>query len=92
MEIKLNQFDIASSFFDYDKINSLYDFFLIENKGNSFKPDSDILYEPLIKKNVLAIQYTAGSSFIVLLKKDRINKSIILELIEKFNKDNDKGE
>ena len=89
MEIKLNQFDIASSFFDYDKINSLYDFFLIENKGNSFKPDSDILYEPLIKKNVLAIQYTAGSSFIVLLKKDRINKSIILELIEKFNKEND---
>lgn len=50
MEIKLNQFDINSSFFDYDKINSLYDFFLIENKGNSFKPDSTILYEPLLKK------------------------------------------
>ena len=89
MEIKLNQFDIDSSFFDYDKINSLYDFFLIENKGNSFKPDSDILYEPLIKKNVLAIQYTAGSSFIVLLKKDKINKSVILGFIEKFNKEND---
>lgn len=89
MIIKLNQFDIDNSFFDYDKINSLYDFFLIENKGNSFKPDSEILYEPLIKKNVLAIQYTAGSSFIVLLKKDKLNKSIILDLIEKFNKEND---
>lgn len=89
MEIKLNQFDINKSFFDYDKINALYDFFLIENTGNSFKPDSEILYEPLIKKNVLAIQYTTGSSFIILLKKDRFNKSIILELIDKFNKKND---
>lgn len=89
MIIKLNQFDIDNSFFDYDKINSLYDLFLIENKGNSFKPDSEILYEPLIKKNVLAIQYTAGSSFIVLLKKDKLNKSIILDLIDKFNKEND---
>lgn len=89
MEIKLNQFDIDSSFFDYDKINSLYDFFLIENKGGSFKPDSNILYGPLINKNVLAIQYTAGASFMVLLKKDRLNKSIILEILDKFNKEND---
>ena len=89
MDVFLNRIDIDNSFFDYEKINTLYDFFLIENKGNSFKPDSDILYEPLIKKNVLAIQYTAGSSFIMLLKKDRLNKSIILEVIEKFNKDND---
>lgn len=89
MVVFLNKIDINNSFFDYDKINSLYDFFLIENKGGSFKPDSNILYEPLINKNILAIQYTAGSSFIVLLKKDRLNKSIILELLNKFNNEND---
>lgn len=88
MDVFLNKIDIENSFFDYEKINNLYDFFLIENTGNSFKPDSDILYEPLIKKNILAIQYTAGSSFIVLLKKDRLNKSIILEFMDKFNKEN----
>ncbi len=71
MEIKLNQFDIDSSFFDYDKINSLYDFFLIENKGNSFKPDSDILYEPLIKKMFLPFNTQQGQVLLSFSKKIR---------------------
>lgn len=89
MKINLNKFDLEKTRFDYDKINSLYDFFLIENNGNSFKPDSEILYEPLIKKNVLAIQYTKGSSFILLLKKSNLNKSLINELLENYNLEND---
>lgn len=89
MDIRINQFDIEKTKFDYDRINSLFDFFLIENKGSTFKPDSNILYEPLIIKNVLSIQYTTGSSFIILLKKNNMNKSIIMELINKYNQEND---
>ncbi len=88
MDIFINQFDIEKSKFDYDKINSRYDFFLIENKGSSFKSDSNILYEPLINKNVLSIQYTAGSSFVIMLKKNNLNKSLILELLNKYNQEN----
>lgn len=87
MDIAFNQFDINKSKFDYEKINSLYDFYLIENKGSSFKKDSKILYEPLLNKKVLAIQYTSGASFIIMLKKDRLNKKLILDLIDKHNQE-----
>ena len=87
MEINLNQFDITKSKFDYEKINSLFDFYLIENKGSSFKKDSRILYEPLLNKKVIAIQYTSGASFIIMLEKDRLNRKLILELIDKHNQE-----
>lgn len=89
MDILLNQFDIEKTIFDYDKINSLYDFYLIENEGKTFKPDSNILYESSINKDILAIQYTVGSSFLIMLKKNNLNKSIINELIDKYNSEND---
>lgn len=89
MNITLNQFNIEKSLFDYDKINSLYDFYLIENEGKSFKPDSNILYESSINKSILAIQYTVGSSFLIMLKKNNLNKSVINELIDKYNSEND---
>lgn len=87
MEINLNQFDITKSKFDYEKINSLFDFYLIENKGSSFNKDSRILYEPLLNKKVIAIQYTSGASFIIMLEKDRLNRKLILELIDKHNQE-----
>ncbi len=89
MNITLNQFDIEKTVIDYDKINSLYDFYLIENEAKSFKPDSNILFESSINKNILAIQYTVGSSFLIMLKKNNFNKSVINELIEKYNSEND---
>ena len=89
MNITLNQFDIEKSVFDYDKINSLYDFYLIENVGKSFKPDSNILFESSINKSILAIQYTVGSSFLIMLQKNNLNKSVINQLIEKYNFEND---
>ncbi len=89
MEITLNQFDIEKSVIDYDKINSRYDFYLIENEGKSFKPDSNILFESSINKSILAIQYTVGSSFLIMLKKNNLNKSIINELLDKYNSEND---
>ena len=70
MDIILNQFDIEKTVFDYNKINSLYDFYLIENEGKSFKPDSNILFEASINKSILAIQYTDGSSFLIMLQKN----------------------
>ena len=89
MDITLNQFDIDKTVFDYDKINSLYDFYLIENEGKSFKPDSNILYESSINKDILSIQYTVGSSFLIMLKKSNLNKNVINQLIEKYNSEND---
>lgn len=91
MDITLNQFDIEKSIIDYDKINSLYDFYLIENEGKNFKPDSNILFESSINKSILAIQYTIGSSFLIMLKKNNLNKSVINELLDKYNSENDNG-
>lgn len=89
MDITLNQFDIEKSLIDYEKINSFYDFYLIENEGKTFKPDSNILFESSINKSILAIQYTVGSSFLIMLKKNNLNKSIINELLDKYNSEND---
>lgn len=91
MDITLNQFDIEKTIIDYDKINSLYDFYLIENEGKSFKPDSNILFESSINKSILAIQYTVGSSFLIMLKKNNLNKSVINALLDKYNSENDNG-
>lgn len=91
MDITLNQFDIEKTVIDYDKINSLYDFYLIENEGKSFKPDSNILFESSINKSILAIQYTVSSSFLIMLKKNNLNKSVINELLDKYNSENDNG-
>ena len=91
MDITLNKFDIEKTVIDYDKINSLYDFYLIENEGKSFKPDSNILFESSINKSILAIQYTVGSSFLIMLKKNNLSKSVINELLDKYNSENDNG-
>lgn len=87
MDITLNQFDIKKSKIDYEKINSLFDFFLVENKGSSFKKDSMILHTPLLNKKVLSIQYTSGSSFIIMMEKDRLNKKFILDIIDEHNQE-----
>jgi len=89
MDITLNQFDIEKTIIDYDKINSLYDFYLIENEGKSFKPDTNILFESSTNKSILAIQYTVGSSFLIMLKKSNLNKAVINELLDKYNSEND---
>jgi len=89
MDITLNQFDIEKTVFDYNKINSLYDVYLIENEGKAFKPDSNILFESSLNKDILSIQYTVGSSFLIMLKKSNLNKNVINQLIEKYNSEND---
>lgn len=89
MDIILNQFNLEKTVFDYYKINSLYDFYLIENEGKPFKPDSNILFESSINKSILAIQYTVGSNFLIMLKKSNLNKSVINQLIAKYNSEND---
>lgn len=89
MDIMFNQFDIKKTVFDYNKINSLYDFYLIENEGKAFKPDSNILFESSLNKDILSIQYTVGSSFLIMLKKSNLNKNVINQLIEKYNSEND---
>ena len=89
MDIILNQFDLEKTVFDYNKINALYDFYLIENEGKTFKPDSNILYESSKNKDILSIQYTVGSSFLIMLKKSNLNKNVINQIIEKYNSEND---
>ena len=89
MDITLNQFDIEKTIFDYNIINSLYDFYLIENEGKTFKPDSNILFEASLNKDILSIQYTVGSSFLIMLKKSNLNKNVINQLIEKYNSENE---
>lgn len=89
MDITLNQFNIEKTVFDYNKINSLYDFYLIENEEKAFKPDSNILFEASLNKDILSIQYTVGSNFLIMLKKSNLNKNVINQLIEKYNSENE---
>lgn len=80
--VALNKIDMKSSNIDYGKINEQYDFYLITNHGEKYKPNARIFDDTLLSDNVLAIQYTSGPSFIVMLKKDRMNDSIISQIIE----------
>lgn len=82
--VALNKIDMEASHIDYEKINELYDFYLIENenKRERFKPNARFFDDSLLNDNVLAVQYTRGPSFIVMLKKDRMNESVISQIIE----------
>lgn len=80
--VALNRIDMEVSLIDYEKINELYDFYLIENKGEKFKPNARLFDDSLFDDNVLAVQYTSGPSFIIMLKKDRKNESVISKIIE----------
>ena len=83
----LNILDLENSSFDYDRINSKYDFYLIQNTGKK-KPSSRLLDEPLLNDDVLAIQYTLGNSFIIMMKKNILNKSRIMQIINEHNDEN----
>ncbi len=76
----LNKIDVSS--IDYTEIDKRYDFYLIENQGEGFKPNARIFDDSLAIENVLAIQYTRGKSFILMMKKDQLNDSVIAEIIK----------
>lgn len=87
-QVTLNKIEIST--IDYDAINSQYDFYLIENHKENFKPDARIFDDSLASENVLAVQYTRGPSFILMMKKDRMNEATIAEIIKNArNEDND---
>lgn len=78
----LNKIDIEASSIDYAEIDKRYDFYLIENCGEKYKPNARIFDDVLIAENVLAVQYTYGPSFILMLKKDRMNDATIAQIIK----------
>jgi hypothetical protein len=78
----MNRIDIDASNIDYPSIDRQYDFYLIENHGGKFKPNARIFDESLASKNVVAVQYTSGPSFILMLKKDRMNDATVAEIIK----------
>ncbi len=80
--IFMNRIDIDASNIDYPSIDRQYDFYLIENHGEKFKPNARIFDESLASKNVVAVQYTFGPSFILMLKKDRMNDATVAEIIK----------
>ena len=85
--IFVNKIDIDASNIDYASIDRQYDFYLIENHGEKFKPNAKIFDESLVSKNVVAVQYTFGPSFILMLKKDRMNDAIVAEIIKNARDD-----
>lgn len=80
--IFMNRIDIDASNIDYPSIDRQYDFYLIENHSGKFKPNARIFDESLASKNVVAVQYTSGPSFILMLKKDRMNDATVAEIIK----------
>ena len=75
-----NKIDVSNV--DYTEIDKRYDFYLIENQGEGFKPNARIFDDSLAKENVQAVQYTSGKSFILMMKKNRLNDSVVAEIIE----------
>ena len=75
----LNKIDVSS--IDYAEIDKRYDFYLIENQGEGFKPNARIFDDSLAIENVLAVQYTRGKSFILMMKKNSLNDSAVAEII-----------
>lgn len=91
-EAILNIIDIQNCQFNYDKIRGRYEFYLIKNDDPSkkgFKPDSKILDDPLISKTVRSIQFTGGSSFIVMMDADKRNEETLMTLLHKYNDEYD---
>lgn len=88
MDAMLNIIDMGKTEIDYDKIREKYDFFLIKNESKGgYKPNSRIFDDALIKKNVLAIQYTGGPAFIVMMKHDKQNENNIISIIKDYNEE-----
>ena len=87
----LNVIDVQNCQFNYDKIREKFEFYLIKNddQKNKFRPESRILDDALITKNVLAIQYTGGPAFILMMKSDKRNEENLMSLIHKFNDEYD---
>ena len=67
----LNKIDVSNV--DYTEIDKRYDFYLIENQGEGFKPNARIFDDSLAKENVQAVQYTSGKSFILMMKNNYFN-------------------
>lgn len=78
--IFLNKIDVSS--IDYAEIDKRYDFYLIENQGEGFKPNARIFDDSLAIENVLAVQYTRGKSFILMMKKNQQNDSVVAQIIK----------
>ena len=76
----INIIDIENSKIDYVGLNNKFDFYLIKNEGKNSKPSARLLDEPLLEEDVLAIQYTSGNSFILMMKKNVLNKSRVANL------------
>ena len=81
--------NIIATRYNYLEIDKSFDFFLIKKGTMLKKPSARILDEPVLDGKVLAIQYTSGNSFIVMLKKSSNNKTIIKEIVTKYNAEND---
>jgi hypothetical protein len=82
----LNEIEIGKSV-NYAELDRLYDFYLIENHGEYYKKTARVFDNPLISSNVLAVQYTSGPCFILMLKKDRMNEATISKIINDAQKE-----
>lgn len=91
-EVILNIVDYQNCQFNFDKIRETYEFYLIKNEDpqkKDFKPESNLLDDALVTKNVLAIQYTGGPAFILMMKADNRNEEHLMTLIHKYNEEYD---
>ena len=86
MEIQKN---IIIVNYNQKEIDNRYDFFLIKKEFSKKKPSARLLDEPVLEGKVLAVQYTSGNSFIVMLNKSKDNKAVIKGIISKYNVEND---
>lgn len=89
-EVILNIIDYQNSQFNFDKIRETYEFYLIKNedpKKKDFKPESNLFDDALVNKNVLAIQYTGGPAFILMMKADKRNEEYLMSLIRRYNEE-----
>ena len=90
--VMFNQIDIEKSITKegYEKINKAFDFYLVTN-DKPLNVDRKVLDSVDFNKNILGVQYTGGNSFILMLKKDDDNESLLKDFRDEYNEENDDG-
>lgn len=76
--IKINKLKYSV---DFEKINSIYDFWVIETSDKFFKYGAYTIDAPFLENAVKSVLFEGGKKFYVLMKTNSTNKSILKQVL-----------
>lgn len=78
--IKTNQLVYS---LQHEQIDRRYDIFSVKTTDKYFKSGAYIIDAPILEKNVCAIRFLSGKSFLVLMRKSTENKQLLKKALSK---------